>query len=163
MSINWIARLLVLVLLTLFAAQAVPQQATSEKTPTPRPPSRRDGQHDFDFDIGTWKTHLRRLVRPLTGSTTWVEYEGITVVRKIWNGHANLAELVANGPAGHLEALSLRLCNSEAHQWSLNSANPQTGVVSVPAVGEFKDGQGEFLDQEQSTVGLSSCAMLGRT
>src|SRR6266852_1765564 len=39
-------------------------------------PAERDGQHDFDFEIGTWKTHLKRLVHPLTGSTTWVEYEG---------------------------------------------------------------------------------------
>ena len=71
--------------------------------------ARRDGQHDFDFDIGTWKTHLRRLVRPLTGSTTWVDYEGTTVVRKVWNGRANLPELEADGPGGRLEVLSLRL------------------------------------------------------
>jgi hypothetical protein len=37
---------------------------------------------DFDFEIGKWRTHLRRLVHPLTGSTTWVEYDGITVVSK---------------------------------------------------------------------------------
>jgi hypothetical protein len=36
----------------------------------------RDGQHDFDFEIGTWKTHLSRLVRPLSGSKTWVVYDG---------------------------------------------------------------------------------------
>ena len=53
----------------------------------------RDGQHDFDFEIGTWKTHLRRLPRPLTGSTTWVEYEGTSVVSKVWKGRANLVEL----------------------------------------------------------------------
>jgi hypothetical protein len=69
----------------------------------------RDGQRDFDFEIGTWKTHLKRLLRPLTGSTTWVEYDGTTVVRKVWNGRANLVELVVDGPAGHIEALSLRL------------------------------------------------------
>ena len=63
---------------------------------------RRDGQHDFDFEIGTWKTHLRRLLNPLTGSTTWVEYEGTTVVRKVWNGRANLVELAVDGPAGHI-------------------------------------------------------------
>ena len=43
---------------------------------------KRDGQHDFDFNIGTWKTHVSRLQNPLAGSTTWVEYDGISVVRE---------------------------------------------------------------------------------
>ncbi|HEV8167917.1 MAG TPA: hypothetical protein VGP59_01190, partial [Pyrinomonadaceae bacterium] len=68
-------------------------------------------QHDFDWEIGTWKTHLRRLQKPLSGSTTWVEYEGTTVVRKVFDGRANLVELKADGPAGHFEGLSLRLYN----------------------------------------------------
>jgi hypothetical protein len=109
----------------------------------------RDGQHDFDFQIGTWKTHVKRLVHPLTGSTTWAEYDGITVVRKVWNGHANLSELEADGPAGHLENLSLRLYNPQSHQWGLNYANSRSGTVDVPpTVGEFKDGRGEFYDME---------------
>jgi len=41
---------------------------------TPAPPALRDGQHDFDFLLGTWKYHLSRLVDPLTGSTKWVEF-----------------------------------------------------------------------------------------
>jgi hypothetical protein len=110
--------------------------------------SGRDGQHDFDFEIGTWKTHLRRLLNPLSGSTTWVEYEGTTVVRKVLNGRANLVELVADGPAGHFEGLSLRLYNPQSHQWSLNFANASSGVLSQPTIGEFKDGRGEFFDQE---------------
>ena len=109
---------------------------------------RRDGQHDFDFEIGTWKTHLRRLLRPLTGSTTWVEYEGTTVVRKVWDGRANLVELEVDGPAGHIEALSLRLYNPDSHQWSLNFSNNVSGTMSPPTIGEFKNGRGEFLDQE---------------
>jgi hypothetical protein len=107
-----------------------------------------DGQHDFDFEIGTWKTHLRRLLRPLTGSTTWVEYEGTTVVRKVWNGRANLVELKVDGPAGHFEGLSLRLYNPQSRQWSLNFANINDGTLSQPTIGEFKDGRGEFYDQE---------------
>src|ERR1700756_3013769 len=82
-----------------------------------------DGQHDFDFEIGTWTTHLRRLAHPLSGSTTWIEYQGTTVVRKVWNGRANLVELEVDGPSGHLEGLSLRLYNPESHQWSLNFSN----------------------------------------
>jgi len=54
------------------------------------PPASRDGQHDFDFEIGTWKTRLSRRLHPLTGSSKWVEYEGTAVVRKVWNGRANL-------------------------------------------------------------------------
>src|SRR5438552_5815546 len=86
-------------------------------------PSARDGQHDFDFEIGTWKTHLRRRLRPLTGSQSWVEMEGTTVVRKVWNGRANLVELEVGGPSGHLEALSLRLYDPKSRQWSLNFSN----------------------------------------
>jgi len=108
----------------------------------------RDGQHDFDFEIGTWKTRLRRLLNPLTGSTTWVEYEGITVVRKVWNGRANLVELSADGPAGHFEGLSLRLYNPKSRQWSLNFASINGGVMTPPTIGEFKKGRGEFFNQE---------------
>jgi hypothetical protein len=111
-------------------------------------PAERDGQHDFDFEIGTWKTHLRRLLHPLTGSTTWVEYDGTTVVRKVLGGRANLVELVADGPAGHFEGMSLRLYSPEAHQWSLNFANAASGTLSTPTIGEFRDGRGEFYDQE---------------
>lgn len=110
--------------------------------------AQRDGQHDFDFEIGTWKTHLRRLVHPLTNSNNWVEYEGTTVVRKVWNGKANLVELAADGPAGHFEGLNLRLYNPQSHQWSLNFANSSDGTLTQPTVGEFKNGHGEFFDQE---------------
>ena len=122
-------------------ATAPPQAATT-------PPVQRDGKHDFDFEIGNWKTHLKRLQHPLTGSTTWIEYEGTSVVRKIWDGRANLVELEVDGPIGHIEGLSLRLYDPAAHQWSLNFANSAQGTMSVPTVGEFKNGRGEFYDQE---------------
>jgi hypothetical protein len=110
--------------------------------------TQRDGQHDFDFEIGNWKTHLSRLQHPLSGSHTWVDYEGTSVVRKVWDGRANLVELEVDGPGGHVEGLSLRLYNPQSHQWSLNFANANGGTLSVPTVGEFKNGRGEFYDQE---------------
>jgi hypothetical protein len=113
-------------------------------------PKARDGQRDFDFEIGTWKTRLSVLKQPLTGSTTWVQYEGTTVVRKVWDGRANLVELEAEGPAGHIEALSLRLYNPQSRQWSLNFSNSRTGTLSPPSIGEFTaDGRrGAFHSQE---------------
>jgi hypothetical protein len=106
------------------------------------------GQHDFDFEIGTWKTHVRRRLRPLTGSTTWVEMEGTTLVRKVWNGRGNLVELAADGAGGHFEGLSLRLYNPESKQWSLNFASSSDGALSPPTVGRFTNGRGEFFGQE---------------
>ncbi len=106
----------------------------------------RDGGHDFDWDIGTWKTHQRRLLRPLTGSTAWVDYEGTDVVRRLWDG-ANQGIIEADGPAGHLEIFTLRLYDPDARQWSVYFTSPG-GTLSKPVVGEFKDGRGEFYDQE---------------
>jgi hypothetical protein len=123
-------------------------QQNSEASKNNLQHTKRDGQHDFDFEIGTWKTHLRRLVHPLTGSTTWIEYQGTTVVRKVWNGRSNLVELEADGPGGHFEGLNLRLYNPESHQWSLNFANSNSGTLSQPTIGEFNNGRGEFFDQE---------------
>jgi len=108
----------------------------------------RDGQHDFDFEIGTWKTRFSRLLHPLTGSKTWTEYEGTSVVREVWKGGANLVELTADGPEGHFEGLSLRLYNPQSRQWSLNFSNRSAGTMSPPTIGEFKNGRGEFFSQE---------------
>lgn len=107
-----------------------------------------DGQRDFDFEIGSWKTRLSRRPKPLSGSKAWVEYEGTTVVRRVWNGRANLVELDVSGPAGRIEGLSLRLYDPHARQWSLNFASSRGGSLSPPVIGEFKDGRGEFFGQE---------------
>jgi len=123
---------------------ALAQQAAPSSQSSALP----DGQHDFDFELGTWKTHIHRLVHPLTGSTTWTDYDGTSVVRKIWNGRANMVELEVDGPAGHIEGLSLRLYNPQSLQWSLNFASSVGGALGVPTIGEFKKGRGEFYDQE---------------
>ena len=128
--------------------QAHPQQIPSAPQSNAPPTTNRDPQHDFDFEIGTWRTHLKRLQHPLTHSTTWIEYDGTSTISKIWNGRANLVELEVDGPSGHIEGLSLRLYNPASHQWSLNFANAASGVMTIPTVGEFKDGRGEFYDQE---------------
>jgi hypothetical protein len=111
-------------------------------------PAERDGQRDFDFEVGTWRTQLSRLQRPLTGSTTWVKYEGTTVVRKVLGGRAILVELVADGPAGRFEGLALRLYDPQARQWSLNFAGANSGTMSTPTIGAFKNGRGEFYSHE---------------
>jgi hypothetical protein len=84
----------------------------------------------------------------LTGSDDWIEYEGRSVVRRVWGGRANLLELDVEGPAGRIEALSLRLYNPQSRQWSLNFSNVTSGTMSPPTIGGFNNGRGEFYSQE---------------
>jgi hypothetical protein len=104
----------------------------------------RDGQHDFDFNFGTWKIHVERLIHPLTGSRTWVTLEGTKVVQKIWNGQAQLEQVEADGPGAHIENMGLMLYNPQSHQWSVSFANSSDGALGSALFGEFKDGRGEF-------------------
>ncbi|MEO7178856.1 MAG: hypothetical protein ABIW83_08430 [Allosphingosinicella sp.] len=127
-----------LILLLASPASAVPASG----------PAAPDGARDFDWEIGRWRTDLRRLRKPLTGSSEWVSYSGTTAVTKVWGGKANLVELDVEGPAGRLQALSLRLYNPETREWTLNFANGAGGTLGVPSVGAFRNSRGEFYDQE---------------
>jgi hypothetical protein len=136
-----------LLMIGLIVADA-PMNTLAQASAGAKADPRADGQHDFDFEIGTWKSHIHRLVHPLTGSSTWADYDGTSVVRKIWDGRANMVELEVTGLDGHIEGLSLRLYNPVSHQWSLNFVSSTGGALGVPTVGEFNNGRGEFYDQE---------------
>ena len=110
----------------------------------PRP----DGQHDFDFEMGRWRVHLERLAKPLSHSTTWISYDGTSVVRPVWGGLANLGELEVEGDGKHVEGLSLRIYDARARQWRIHWANSGDGVLGTAMVGGFAKGRGEFYDQE---------------
>jgi hypothetical protein len=114
----------------------------------PKPVSADPGQHAFDWDTGTWQSQHRRLLHPLTGSTTWVDYRGTDVVHKIWGGRGSYGEIEADGAAGHLELLGVRLYDPTNHLWNIYFANSATGTLSVPSVGGFKDGRADFYDAE---------------
>jgi hypothetical protein len=106
------------------------------------------GQSDFNFDLGIWKVHSRRMLHPLTGSHDWVEMDGRTVVKRVWGGRANIAEYDATGTGGHVVLLSLRWFNPVTHEWNIDFATPQVGTLGVPGVGTFKNGRADFYDYE---------------
>ena len=122
---------------------------TDSSTARPATTEKRDGQHDFDFEVGRWKIHLKRLQHPLTGSTTWIEFDGTSVTRKVWDGRADLEEFETDSPVGgHIEGLTLRLYNPQSRQWSLYWANSKDGTIVPPQIGQFKNGRGEFFGQD---------------
>jgi hypothetical protein len=119
------------------------------QTPAPTP-AVHDGQHDFDFNIGVWHTHIKRVLDPLASSSESVELNGTVTVRKVWDGKAELEEIEADGPKGHWEGLTLFLYNPSAHQWSQSFVNSKVGTLSLSSsnVGEFKNGRVVLVGQD---------------
>lgn len=107
-----------------------------------------DGAHDFDFNFGTWHTHIKRQSKALSGASEFIELDGTVTVRKVWDGRAQLEEIEADGPNGHWEGMTLFLYNPQAHQWSQTFASSKNGVLQPPAIGSFKDGKGELYSQD---------------
>jgi hypothetical protein len=110
----------------------------------------RDGQRDFDFEIGSWTTNVRVLRNPLTGEPPkWVEYAGTSIVRPLLEGRANFVELSVASPSGKIEGGSLRLYSPQSRQWSLNYANLRNGMLTAPVYGAFDGrGRGTFYGQD---------------
>ena len=129
-------------------AQAAPATATE----APHAALQHDGEHDFDFLVGSWKIHLKRRLRPLTGSTEWVEFDGTVVCQKVWDGRAELEQFDVDSPEKHIKihGLTLRLYDAKSHQWRIYWANADKGALDLPPViGAFSNGRGEFYDQEE--------------
>ncbi|MEZ5499088.1 MAG: hypothetical protein R3E77_06630 [Steroidobacteraceae bacterium] len=123
--------------------------ANAADLPIKAQPNVRDGSHDFDFELGEWTIHLRRLMHPLTGSSEWVQFDGKSKTRRVWDGAAQIEEFNVGGPSGPIVGLTLRLYNPATRQWSLYWANQQQGAIGGPAnVGQFSDGVGEFFAQD---------------
>jgi hypothetical protein len=144
------------VLMAAGGAMPARAQAESPKTVAKARPAgaERDGQHDFDFEFGSWRTRIRRLLHPLTGSDTWVDLEGTSVVRRVWDGRANLGELEVANASSTIEGLSLRVYNPQSRQWSIYWSSSRDGSLGPAMVGGFSvaptdpGGRGEFYDQE---------------
>ena len=117
-----------------------------------QPPAQHDGAYDFDFLIGDWKAHVRRLPERLTGSNVWIEYDGVSKHKKLFGSNANLEEFEVDSPEKHLhiKAQTLRLYNPVSHQWSIFPVDVDNGTLGLPpVVGQFTGKRGEFFDQEE--------------
>jgi hypothetical protein len=110
-----------------------------------------DGSHDFDFLIGDWKAHVRRLPERLKGSNVWVEYNGISNHKKLLDSNANFEEFDVSSLDNKLriKAQTLRLYNPESRQWSIYLVDLDKGTLDLPpVVGQFNGSRGEFYNQQ---------------
>ena len=106
-------------LLALGAMLSLPLHSqSSQTTANPALLPQRDGSHDFDFLIGDWKAHVRRLPDRLNNSNTWIEYDGISDHHKLLDSNANFEEfeVTSTDKKLHIKAQTLRLYNPTSHQ-----------------------------------------------
>jgi len=116
--------------------------------PTPSEDSLPRGARDFDFLIGEWLIHNRRLKERLVGADTWETFEATLSVRSILGGLGNVDEFNADWNDKCVEAVTLRVFNPTTEEWSLYWVDNLTGVVQPPVVGRFHDGRGEFFARD---------------
>src|SRR5215469_2431861 len=112
-------------------------------------------EHDFDFNMGHWKTQIRAVENPLSAPGVWSNLQGTHVVYRVWGDWADIGQLEVDGPGGHIEDLALRMYDRKTQQWRVYFANSKSGTLLQPMVGEFKNGVGTFVfldEQEGKTV-----------
>jgi len=142
-------KLTMLPLIVLGAVLAVSLRAQTTDSPANLP--QRDGSHDFDFLIGDWKAHVRRLPDRLNNSNVWVEYDGISNHHKLLDSNANFEqfEVTSIDKKLHIKAQTLRLYNPATRQWSIYLVDLDNGTLDTPpVVGGFSGKRGEFFHQE---------------
>jgi hypothetical protein len=131
----------------LFAAGLLlcsPLSAAPLATYTPAA-STRDGHKDFDFLLGTWRTHYQRLRHPLSNSHDWYGCDGTSVVRPFWGGSADLQDGDLHCPGRYVGGMTIRLYNAATHQWTLTFGTRTAGLELPAQIGHFDaNGVGEF-------------------
>jgi hypothetical protein len=99
---------------------------------------------DFDFWMGTWNVHNRRLRERLAGCDEWDEFEATVVARPLLDGLGNEDEF-RTGHAGGFVGMSFRFFDPEKKRWSIYWADSRRcGVLDPPVFGSFSGDTGVF-------------------
>ena len=111
-------------------------------------PSETSSQNDFDFYVGKWQIHNRKLNTRLNGCTEWSEFEATGGMRKILHGIGNTDYFSAIFDGKPFEGMSLRLFNPATRLWSIYWADSNLGVLDPPVVGSFEGNIGTFFTKD---------------
>ncbi|HEU4664963.1 MAG TPA: hypothetical protein VFS55_13125 [Dokdonella sp.] len=133
--------------LTIAAALAcAPPARASQDVPKPTIQEDMSGLHDFDFLVGEWRVHSRRLKEVLASSHDWYEFDGTIRSWPLMEGRANVDDTVFNLPTGVYRGVAPRAYDPKTGQWAIwwiDGRNP-FGNLDPPVKGRFVDGVGTF-------------------
>ncbi len=106
--------------------------------------SKSSSPNDFDFYLGKWKIHNRKLKTRLNNCTEWIEFAATDDCYKILNGFGNINQYRRKLNGAPFEGMTLRLFNPQTKLWSLYWADSSAVVLDVPQVGSFDGNTGKF-------------------
>jgi hypothetical protein len=103
------------------------------------------GINDFDFLMGSWRVHHRRLKERLANNNDWADFDGTCVVRKILGGAGNMDDNFLDVPGEAYHALTVRTYDPSSGDWSIwwfDGRYPAR--LDPPVVGNFANSIGTF-------------------
>jgi hypothetical protein len=101
-------------------------------------------ERDFDFWMGSWKVHNRRLRERLAGSDEWDEFESTSVARPLLDGMGNEDEFRTDYDGGFI-GMSFRFFDPTTNQWWIYWADTRRcGKLDPPVIGSFEGDVGVF-------------------
>jgi hypothetical protein len=104
------------------------------------------GLHDFDFLVGHWKAHHRKLKQRLANDHEWIEFEGTLLNQPLMGSYSNVDDTVLSVPGAPYRGVALRSFDPKTQQWSiwwLDSRTPSE-PLDPPMIGGFHNGVGTF-------------------
>ena len=130
---------------------AAPGQLAAQSHPDSGPgmnqtDSAAPGLHDFDFLVGQWQAHHRKLKQRLANNHEWIEFEGTLFTQPLMGSYSNVDDTVLNVPGAPYRGVALRSFDPETQQWSiwwLDSRTPHA-PLDPPMKGSFHNGVGTF-------------------
>jgi len=77
------------------------------------------GLHDFDFLVGQWKAHHRKLKQRLANNHEWIEFEGTLLNQPLMGRSSNVDDTVLSVPGAPYRGVALRSFDPKTQQWSI--------------------------------------------
>jgi hypothetical protein len=108
------------------------------------PPSQGSSEKDFDFLVGEWEVHNKKLKSRLTNCDEWSEFDFLVECRKILKGFGSIDSYRTLVDNVSFEAMALRLFNPETRLWTIYWANSNAVVLEAPVIGSFDREIGTF-------------------
>lgn len=122
------------------------ENRSTSYTPTQKRIVTGKGRGDFDFLTGHWDIRHKRLKDGT--KDIWRHFESSATVHSVLDGMGSIEEL--RKPDGSPMGMGIRVWRPELGQWADHWTGADDGVVNAPQFGNFIDGDGVFISEEEA-------------